>query len=210
MAGTYTRRDWAVALLAALGNSQPTEGTINYVINWTTQENNQVQSGYNLLNTTQPLNGSVGGGTQGNIQQYRSFADGITANADTIRNGNYPILYADLKDNNTISLFSGSTEVQKEMGTWGTGWKSWFSQPPSAAILAQQEPGDQLNLAQPGSVVGNAVSAIQNTQQLLANLASAWQTLSSPGTWIRVGLFTVALGLMVIGVIVLDTEGGGK
>lgn len=205
MADTYTREDWARALLQALGNSNPTRDDVNFVINWTTQEDNQTQPGFNLLNTTQPLNGSTGTGTQGNIQVYRSFADGIQATAQTIENGNYPILWADLKDNNTQDLFAGSSEVQKEMGVWGTGWKSWYSQTPSPTILAQQEPGTMTNLAQPGSVVGNVVDAVQNTTQIFANIASAWQVLQSPGTWIAVGLFVAALAALIIGVIVFDT-----
>ena len=206
MAGTYTRTQWATSLLQALGNSSPTQADVNFVINWTTAENNAVQPGYNLLNTTQPLNGSTGTGTQGNIQVYQSFADGITATADTLKNGRYPALYAALLANDTNALDSGNSLIQSEMGTWGTGWKSWYSQAPSSAILSQQEPGDMLNLAQPNSGAGNLVGAIQNTAQLLANLGSAWALLSSPGVWIKVGLFVAAIGLLIAGVIIVDTH----
>jgi len=211
--GTYTRTQWATSLLQQLGNSNPSQGTIDFVINWTTAENGSTQSGWNLLNTSYHLNG-VDNPVPGNnpahnadVQLYQSFADGITANADTLKNGRYPALYAALLANDTNALDSGNSLIQSEMGTWGTGWKSWYANAPSSAILAQQEPGDMLNLAQPGSVVGNVVQTVQDTTQLLANLGSAWALLSSPGVWIKVGLFVAALGLLIAGVIVVDTGG---
>lgn len=201
---TYTRQQWATALLNSLGNQAPSQQTIDFVVNWTMQEDNQPQPGFNLLNTTQPLDGSTGTGTQGNIQVYKTFADGISATTETLKNGRYPALLQELQFNGVAD----NPEVESEMGTWGTGWHSWFvTQVPSSATLNQQEPGapEPPIVNNPGGAIVNAEVGLQNISQVLANIGSAWQVLNSPGAWIRVGIFVAALALLIIGVIVLDT-----
>jgi hypothetical protein len=51
----------------------------------------------NPLNSTQPMGGSHGGGTQGNIQYYPDSLTGVKANAQTLTNGLYPGIVAALR-----------------------------------------------------------------------------------------------------------------
>lgn len=139
---SYTRAQWVTAFLNAVGNSSPSQQTINWVINWTAQEDNAVvQNKHNLLNTTLSLPGSHGGGAQGNIQYYVSFAQGVQANATVLKNGLYPELLRDLQTNNIQALCAGSQELKKEMAIWGTGYFSWFCNPPASYLLMQTYQG---------------------------------------------------------------------
>lgn len=141
MAG-YTRAQWAKAFLQAIGNASPSTATINWVVNWSAQEDNAVVPGKNnLLNTTLPMPGSHGGGTQGNIQYYTSYQQGVQANAMTLKNGLYPELLRDLQTNNIQALCAGSAQLQKDMQTWGTGYNSWYCNTPATSILQQVYPG---------------------------------------------------------------------
>ncbi|MGH8397489.1 MAG: hypothetical protein ACRETA_04500 [Gammaproteobacteria bacterium] len=139
---TYTRQQWAVAFLNGLGNANPSQSVVNWVINWTNQEGNAVggQGDFNLLNTTQSEPGSYGGGSQGNIQYFDSFSSGIAANDQVIQNGLYPDLLSALQNNDFNALASGSGNIVSEMGTWGTGWNSWYANTPSSLSLGQQFP----------------------------------------------------------------------
>lgn len=42
----------------------------------------------------------------------------------------------------------------------------------------------------------------------LSGMIDAFQTLTSPGTWVRVGLFAFALMLVIIGFLILSSESG--
>lgn len=125
---SFTRNQWVTSFLCAIGNCNPSQAVVNWVTNWTNQEGGAVggQGTYNLLNTTLPEPGSYGGGLQGNIQYFSSFSSGIKANATTLQNGLYPDLLNALRSNNINALSSGSGSIIQEMGTWGTGWNSWY------------------------------------------------------------------------------------
>jgi hypothetical protein len=134
----YTRAQFCKAVCQAIGNNSPSTGTINWMVNWSAQEDNSVvQNKNNLFNTTQPEPGSYGGGSQGHIMYYTSFAQGVQATATTLKNGLYPELLRDLQTNNTAALAAGSAQLRKDMATWGTGYNSWYSNPPAPSLLQQ-------------------------------------------------------------------------
>jgi Peptidase family M23 len=139
---SYTRAQYCKAVLNSIGNNSPSTGTINWMVNWSAQEDNAVvQNKHNLFNTTQPEPGSHGGGSQGNIMYYTSFTQGVQATATTLKNGLYPELLRDLQTNNTAALAAGSAQLQKDLRTWGTGYNSWYSNPPATSILQQTYQG---------------------------------------------------------------------
>ena len=139
---SYTRAQYCKAVLQAIGNNSPSTQTINWMVNWSAQEDNSVvQNKHNLFNTTQPMPGSHGGGSQGNIMYYTSFAQGVQATAITLKNGLYPELLRDLQTNNIQALCAGSPQLQKDMRTWGTGYNSWYCNTPATALLQQQYNG---------------------------------------------------------------------
>jgi murein DD-endopeptidase MepM/ murein hydrolase activator NlpD len=127
----YTREQWAVGFLHAIGNTNPSQNTINWVVNWTQAETLTGKgASYNLLNTTQGLSGSTQFNNIG-VQNYTSFAQGIQANASTIKNGLYGALYNALLTNNERALGYGgspSSQVMLNLSTWcgGCGYGNAF------------------------------------------------------------------------------------
>lgn len=176
---TYTRQQWAQDFLCSIGNCSPTPQTLNWVTNWTTAETAGPSNyaSYNLLNTTQPMPGStffnhLSGGL--GVQNYTSYQQGIQANATTLQNGYYPDLLSALQSNNYTALSTGSGNIVQEMGTWGTGWKSWLASTPSSSYTSQQ-----FQLASSGT------SGLYNTQQSATSGSSAGgnPSLGQTGPW---------------------------
>lgn len=225
---SYTRKQWADAFLAAIGNTNPSPQIEDFVINWTAQEGNYPggQGTYNLLNTTQPEPGSYGGGTQGNIQYFPNFSEGIQANATVLQNGLYPDLLNALRSNNINALCNGAGNIPGEMQTWGTGYKSWYCSTPQSIFLTQQFQGDassqgtisgvqtqQYSSNQPCTLWGiipvapalcnNGGDPSQQIQagagQAIGNSILAPIEAWLPGAMERVGLFLFALVLVVVG-----------
>lgn len=129
---SYTRAQWATAMLQAAGNKNPDPKVVEWVVNWTRYET-ATGSGaaYNLLNTTQGAPGSSRFNSVG-VQNFVTFAQGTQTNARVLANGRYPTLLDALKNNKTAPLgISGapSAAVNKQLSIWGTGAK--------AAIFAQ-------------------------------------------------------------------------
>jgi hypothetical protein len=121
---SYTRAQWATDLLKAIGNSNPSLKTIYWVVGWTDYESSAGGAAYNLLNTTQRMPGGWDFNSVG-VQNYTSYSQGIKANAIVLENGYYPTLLAALQSNDLSSLASPPASIQSELGTWGTGWRSW-------------------------------------------------------------------------------------
>lgn len=102
LTGNHTIVQWAHDVLTGLG--LPTTPTnIAILITWANIESggyNPNASGgrNNPLNTTQPGHGGVGGGGQGNIMDYPSYADGVAAIVQNLRNPRfgYPAILAGL------------------------------------------------------------------------------------------------------------------
>lgn len=153
---TYTRRQWAISFLNGLGNSNPSDNVINWVINWTAAEGNTVggQGAYNLLNTEQHMPGSTNFNSVG-VQSFISYDQGIQANDKVIENGLYPNLLDALRNNNESALgFGGapSAGVMANLNTWcgNCGYGGWFAhQPPSPDWLLQQFQGTPTNPTTP-------------------------------------------------------------
>lgn len=57
-----------------------------------------------------------------------------------------------------------------------------------------------------GDPVGKASTGIASPFQGLVSLGANWNTLTSPSTWVRVGLFAFALVLLIVGFLVVSSE----
>lgn len=121
---SYTRRDWSIAFLNKIGNSNPTEKTILWVIAWTHAETTSPPGAqYNLLNTTEPNTpGVVSDFNSVGVKNYDTFEHGVQANAKVLQNGFYPTLFNYLK-NNSPGLYAElhDGEINRQLSTWGTG-----------------------------------------------------------------------------------------
>lgn len=108
-----TRGEWAIELLHALGNQNPTDQTVNWVASWTLGENTKAV--YNPLATTQPMPDATDFNVVG-VKNYKDDQQGIDATVKTLNNGYYPHILHGLQTNDTTEA---SNAV--ELGIWGTG-----------------------------------------------------------------------------------------
>jgi hypothetical protein len=107
------RGEWSRQFLAALGNTQPTPKTVNFVASWTLGENTAAK--FNPLATTQPHSGATDFNAVG-VKNYATHQDGIDATVTTIKNGRYPHVLRGLETNDPEQAVNAL-----ELGTWGTG-----------------------------------------------------------------------------------------
>lgn len=126
---TFTREDEARALLAQIGNTHPTQFTVDWVVAWSQFETTKPQGAYfNILNTTQRGYGDYqGANIQGparkaGVRDYPSFDLGVQAQAHALESQYYyPQLSKALKNNDVGALSGPSPTINKELNTWGTG-----------------------------------------------------------------------------------------
>lgn len=117
----YTREQWCIAVLEAIGNKNPTQNVINWLVGWTLFETNAGSgASYNLLNTTLRMPGSTNFNSAG-VQNFVSFDQGIEANASTLANGFYGTIFSALKNNLQNTLMTGTAVIDSELSKWGTG-----------------------------------------------------------------------------------------
>lgn len=152
---SYTRQQWVTDVLKGLGNTNPSQALVNWVIGWTNYETAVGQSAaYNLLNTTQKATGATDYNSVG-VKNYTSYSQGIQATVQTLSNGLYPQLLNDLKTGNINDLIS-SPLVTHEIGIWGTG--------KSGARIAQASnhgAQDVFSGVSTGTPIGNVVNTAQ-------------------------------------------------
>ncbi len=121
---SFTRAQWATALLNAIGNANPLQETIGFVVGWTVEETAPPGARYNLLNTTEPWPDSTNFNSIG-VKNYASFQDGIAANAKVLENGLYNDLVRALRFNDIHAL--GTTThnptpgVRADLSIWVSG-----------------------------------------------------------------------------------------
>ncbi len=120
---SFTRKDFALSIARGLGNDNPSQQIIDFLVGWTAKETGVQTSEYtgakfNLLNTTQPWINSTNFNSV-HVKNYASYNDGIAATVVTIRNGFYPALNHCLSTNDDSQLTdSPSSEVIHELSTW--------------------------------------------------------------------------------------------
>lgn len=198
---SYTRQQWAVAFLNAIGNNNPSQNVIDWVVNWTRFET-ATGSGasYNLLNTTQPESGSTVFNSVG-VQNYTSFQQGVQANASTLENGYYPSLLSALQSNNEGALgFNGSPSqsVLSNLSTWcgGCGYGNQFA----------SNPGQGLSDSFPGVYSGNSPTSPTTSSSMGSPILGALglpTPQSVANAFQSIGIFLFGGILILMGVIVL-------
>jgi surface antigen len=170
---TYTRQQFCVSLLHALGNNNPTQPVVNFMIGWSLEESGHNLTNaarYNLWNTTQRALGSTFFNTLSpgvGVQNYVSFSQGITANASTLNNGLYPNLIRALQTNNAnaLGLTGGqiSGAIAGDLSVWVNGRRTPIATQYVQAIhTLSMSPGNAGNETAPGtaSFVGGVVNTI--------------------------------------------------
>jgi murein DD-endopeptidase MepM/ murein hydrolase activator NlpD len=112
-----TRRDFAVALLNALG-APVTSQNLLAIMSWEVAEGGGFggRTAFNPLNTTLPMPGSRPV-TRVGVQAYTSASQGLTATVNTLRNGRYSGIVAALRAGNSAR----AVEQAVAASPWGTG-----------------------------------------------------------------------------------------
>jgi len=116
---TNAREQWAVDLLARLGNTQPSADTLAMVVEWTIAEDggDGALARNNALNTTLCLPGRMTGAINGDgacgVQGYATWEDGIEATARTLEQQNFSAIRAALLLNDAEGA---------RAALWASGW----------------------------------------------------------------------------------------
>lgn len=126
---SYTREQWSRSLLASIGNTDPTQNIVDFVVAWTILESVPGRATYNLLNTRHlAYPGNLGTSTNFNsagVQSFSAYSYGIIANRNTLNDGFYPALLQALKlnDETALGFVSGtpSSSILSELSTWCGG-----------------------------------------------------------------------------------------
>lgn len=206
----YTRQQWAVGFLQALGNNNPTQKVIDWVVNWSKYETAAGQGAtYNLLNTTQKAQGSSSYNSAG-VQNFISFQQGAQTNASVLLNSSY---YAGLANalltNNEAALGYGgspSNSVQNGLNYW---CKGDISQSCYSAGQLAKSPGSALTDAFSGFVTNVTKAAGGNTNTTFPStcppfdLACGAASFFSSNQVRQVGLLFIGLILLLIGIEIL-------
>jgi hypothetical protein len=127
-----TRERWAIDLLAALGNAQPTPDTIAFVVEWTIAEDTSdgALSRNNPLNTTicgHHWVGAINGDGACGVGGYATEQDGIDATIETITQANFSSIAAALQANDArgarLALWA-SPWAESHYG-YGASWPTY-------------------------------------------------------------------------------------
>jgi murein DD-endopeptidase MepM/ murein hydrolase activator NlpD len=100
------RERWAVDLLRAVGNREPTPATIAFVVAWQAEENTTAR--FNPLATSQDMPGATLFNSHG-VKEYSSYEEGIAATVKTLSYSytGYADILAGLQTNNPALALSG-------------------------------------------------------------------------------------------------------
>lgn len=125
---SFTRADFAVATLHAIGNENPHPWLQKYIEAWSCVESTDPghYALHNLLNAAEPGFGCdlLPNWNAIPVRQYPTFEDGVAATTQSLRGAvihYYPHLLEALRTNNGIPLGSQgtpSTEIIHELNTW--------------------------------------------------------------------------------------------
>lgn len=203
---TITNREsWARAFLNQLGNTNPSNEVVAFVVAWETMEGGGVGTEnvahYNPLNTTQPASGSTSVNSVG-VRSYATQQSGLDASTAVIRNGRYPSLLHALQTNDVGSLGLAGQPIASNVAGDLSVWVKGSNNPIDTAYVNGIE-----KLAGGGIIKagGNFVSG----QGLdLTGLTGIQTAIVNFGE--HIAIFVLALLLIVVGFFLLAEKQAGQ
>lgn len=128
-APSNTREQFALDLLRALGNAQPTPATVGMIVEWTIAEDDSdgAQRRNNPTNTTMcghHQTGAINGDGACGVAGYASYQDGVDATVDTLAGAAYVGIVAALRANDpegARQALWASPWAESHYG-WGASW----------------------------------------------------------------------------------------
>lgn len=100
---TYTREQWARDVLHGLGNNNPTQEQVNFLVGWSKSEAGGGPGNwpgqYNPINTSEPMPGStcMNCDIGYSVQNYQSYQQGLAAILKNLLGGRYNAIVAYLR-----------------------------------------------------------------------------------------------------------------
>lgn len=174
---SFTRSEWSVSLLTALGNPNPSQTTLDFVIGWTAAETVPPGASFNLLNTTEPWPDTTDFNSVG-VRNYATWQDGIGATVTTLKNGYYPELEEALRIN--LGVLSPPTpEILANLHTWcgGCGYGKDF------VMLGSQHAQDTFDYANaPGGFMPKQPTVTEPSQFQLQAALAEWNSIRTTPT----------------------------
>lgn len=215
---SYTPETWADALLKNLG-LPVTPGNERAIVSWEKAEGGNWHNSatFNPLNTTQPEPGSHGTGTQGNIQAYTSWEQGLQGTVQTLTNGRYANILTQLRGGSnpqgvvnavTASPWGTRSITLIPKGSGGGGFLSGVGSTISDGVkIGDSLVGDAANAVPGVGAAKDAANAVKNTSEAVVKVT---ETIFSLGFWIRVGFILLGFVLIIVGVKALVGGGSGS
>jgi hypothetical protein len=207
-AAVQTGKQFADAVLRGIG-APLTAANELLIASWAAAEGTKAR--YNPLATTQPYAGATNFNSAG-VKNYPSFAAGVAATVQTLKNGRYPFIVQSLQSNNAVAI-TQTREGRAEISVWGTSWGNLTS------IFLGRGAGEAARSNWLADAVGGVTGAIGDAAGAVASpfaaVGDVIGKLLSPDFWLRVlemlaGGVLVLLGLYLLAKeIGLEGIGGG-
>lgn len=213
----FDKRAWAEEFLKTIGNPNPSPNTIKFVMAWEIAESGtslDLGCRNNPLNTTQGGIGKTTNCNSAGVKNYDDFtyavgtggpeAQGLDATKTAISNGLYPSLLHALQTNDESNLgFNGhpmAGNIAGDLSVWSTGKRTrndnYLNNILKLAGQKSLPAGGDIGEVTPAPLIPNITDPI-------AALSSAFQVLTSPGTWVKIGVFLLALLVLIVGFLIL-------
>lgn len=219
------QQQWAIDFLHALGNNNPSVSTETFVVGWEIAESGRQThpTTNNPLNTTQPEPGATSINSVG-VKSYPTYQQGIQANAQVLQGGGYPNLLHALQTNDAGNLGmnagqSMAANIASDLSYWVHGTRSPIATSYISNILGSagvQNAQNKLGGGPGGAVPGGTGDTTSTTPASTPpgacapwDIACLWNQLAPhltaalAGAGVRIGLFLLAVVLVIIGGIIL-------
>jgi murein DD-endopeptidase MepM/ murein hydrolase activator NlpD len=144
---TNDRERFAIDLLGALGNTQPTSDIVSFVVEWTLAEDSGsgAMERFNPLNTTicgHNWTGAINGDGACGVGGYATYEDGIAATVDTLTQSNFIAIATALQMNDATdarqALFAAPW-AESHYG-YGVGWPAYHVAEPNTMVNCPVDP----------------------------------------------------------------------
>ncbi|MCW2897748.1 MAG: hypothetical protein JWO67_13 [Streptosporangiaceae bacterium] len=179
---------WPQRLLQAAG-LPVTATNVTFLALWSKAEGGNAT--YNPLNTTQPAAGASNYNSVG-VKNYPNEAAGLQATAATLHNGRYDQVLAALQKSDMKAAARAVVA-----SPWGTG--------PQLLTLVGDAGGNAIPQGPTGGVATGVANGVADTAKAsVKGVSDLVGALASRSTWVRVVEVGAGIGMVVLGVVMLN------
>lgn len=189
---------WAQGTLGGIG-APSSDTNLQTLWDWSRAESGSSPMRWNNpLNTTQPETGAVSENSVG-VKAYPDTATGVRATDETLVNGFYPHILANLRSSVPQNQWGNASQ---DLGTWGTG-TGWLGTTSTPSGTTSQGPAQLLANTNPLDVfgkLGNAFKALSapDPAAALEALSPDLHDLAWRAGLLLMGMLLIGLGWYVL------------